>query len=123
MAVVVRPGNAGLTDDGRPTSASSPPSVSCACPPQPRGGTPRRPGCLHSVIPVVWFHSNGEGVCLKNTDKHTRRVCEVCACSNFLPQAHSGKESQFSEKETYFKDALYVDIVWDHNSNPYAGDV
>ena len=46
----------------------------------------------------------------------------MCVCSDFLSQAHKWeKESLFSEKETYFKDALYVEIVWDHNPNPYGG--
>lgn len=46
----------------------------------------------------------------------------MCVCSDLLSQAHKWeKESLFSEKETYFKDALYVEIVWDHNPNPYGG--
>ena len=66
--------------------------------------------------------SSVKGICLKNTDINTHGRFVKCVYVQISFHKHIvEKESQFSEKETYFKDALYVEIVWDHNSNPYGG--
>ncbi|KAF5929065.1 hypothetical protein HPG69_015538 [Diceros bicornis minor] len=44
VAVVVKHGNVGLTDDEK-TIASSDPSANCICPPQPRKGFLKKTNC------------------------------------------------------------------------------